>query len=309
MRSGQNDTGDSAPAVRVESAGRTMAGAVSISLGTFLSTPTPVLSVLIAAFHCEETIRRALESVLPTPLAEVVLAPDDGQAVYAALADDYGGRVSVLASSCGRGPGATRNRAFDAARGDFITMLDCDDSFAPGALDEALALARDSRQRMAFLRTRYVDEGSRQLCRELAPAPRLTLRAFTDFHGSIHALYQREHWQPYTPYRISQDVLHDYGLLLASGGSAALTREPYVQTLQPRSITATAVQEEFNAEYAAIVANHPEPAMRQLFAEKLRVGQLYAALLQSGVKLSFHEFIRRQGQLGRGLAAEPSSIV
>lgn len=259
-----------------------------------MTTPAPELSVLIAAFHCERTIRPAVESVLASARAEVIVAPDDGKDVYLHLADEFGERVTVLTPSYRTGPGPARNRAFAVARGTFITMLDSDDALAPHALDEGLDLALASDNKIAFLRTRYIHEGTGELCRELPAAPLLTLRDFVDFHGSIHALYHRRWWQPYADHFLSQDVLHDGRLLVANGGPAPLTLAPYLLTLQPRSVTANALQEEFNAEYAAIVEAESDPAIRYLYSEKLRIGQLYAALLRSGAPKSFHEFIRDQ---------------
>lgn len=259
-----------------------------------MTAPAPELTVLIAAFDCASSIRRAVESVLTSSRAEVIIAPDDGKDAYSYLTDEFGEQVTVLTPTYRTGPGPTRNRAFEASRGNFITMLDCDDSFAPRALDEGLDLAQASDNKIAFLRTRYIHEGTGELCRELPSAPQLTLQDFVAFHGSIHALYQRRWWQPYATHLLSQDVLHDCRLLIANGGTAALTQAPYLLTLQPRSITASALQEEFNAEYATIVAAETDPAIQYVYSEKLRIGHLYAVLLKSGVNQSFHEFIRDQ---------------
>ncbi len=260
--------------------------------------PQPILSVLIAAYEAEKTIHRAVESVLLQPDTEVVMAPDDGTQQYKGLEIEYPGKVTVLAPSYRAGPGRTRNRAFEASAGAFITMLDCDDYFGTGALDEALALAQQSPRKIAFFRTVYIYDGTGVVCRVLPPTPGLNFEEFIAFHGSIHALYPREMWQPYSDHRISQDVLFDAKMLLASDGVAPMTNAPHFKTIHPASVTAGADQAEFNAEYALILKEGAHPRIQQLFHEKLRMGERYRQARSSGFARSFHEFVRHTPPTG-----------
>ena len=257
--------------------------------------PQPILSVLIAAYQAEKTIHRAIDSALLQPDTEVVVAPDDGPQKYSGLEIEYPGRVTVLASSYRAGPGRSRNRAFDASGGAFITMLDCDDYFGVDALDEALAMARQSIRQIAFLRTVYIHEGSGMVCRKLPQSQTLSFETFIDFHGSIHALYPRGMWQPYSDYRVSQDVLFDANMLLASGGAAPMTNAPHFKTIHPASLTASTDQTQINTEYALILKTEAHPRIQQLFHEKLHMGERYHQRQSSGLTHSFHEFVSRSG--------------
>jgi glycosyltransferase involved in cell wall biosynthesis len=254
--------------------------------------PQPILSVLIAAYQAEKTIRRAIESALLQPDTEVVVAPDDGLQKYKHLETEYPGRLKVLEPSYRAGPGRSRNRAFDASSGAFITMLDCDDYFGAHALDEALALAHQSHRKIAFLRTVYIHDGTGVVCRQLPRSQVLSFEMFTNFHGSVHALYPRAMWQPYSDHRISQDVLLDANMLLASDGAAPMTNAPHFKTIHPASVTTGTDQAEINAEYACILENEAHPRIQKLFREKLRVGEHYHQIRSSGLHHSFHEFLR-----------------
>ena len=261
--------------------------------------PPPILSVLIAAYEAEKTIHRAIDSALLQTDTEVVVAPDDGPQKYSYLEMEYPGRVTVLSSTYRAGPGRARNRAFDASGGAYITMLDCDDYFAADALDEALTLAQRSLQEVSFLRTVYIYDESGVVCRELPLAQTLSFEMFTDFHGSIHALYPRAMWQPYSDHKISQDVLFDAKMLLASNGAAPLTIAPHFKTIHPSSVTAGADQTEFNIEYVQLIATEQDPRIQQLFHEKLHVGKQYQLAQSEGLALPFHEFVKQRDQLRR----------
>ena len=253
--------------------------------------PDAAISVLIAVFEADATILRAVESVLAHPQAEAVLAPDDGQ-TYTWVQDLFPERVTLLKPSLRKGPSYGRNRAASVAKGRYFTMLDCDDRFTDLALHEALDRAAGAPHGTSFIRMRYVYAGSEELCREFPAGPKIFWNDFVNFHGSVHAFYSREKWRPYADYRISQDVLHDAKMLLRSGGEAPLTQAAYLQYLQPRSITATARQPEFNREYFQVMATERNPAIVHLFEEKLRVGGLYMREVAKRPDLHFHAFVR-----------------
>ncbi len=251
----------------------------------------PILTVLIAAYQAEETIHRAIDSVLLQADTDLVVAPDDGSQKYKHLEAEYPGKVAVLAPSYRAGAGRTRNRAFEASTGAFITMLDCDDYFGANALDEALALAHQSVRKTAFFRTVYIHEGSGEICRELPRSATLSFEMFIDFHGSVHALYPRSMWQPYTDHRISQDVLFDANMLLASEGIAPMTNAPHFKTIHPTSVSASTDQARINAEYSLVLGQEAHPRIQQLFHEKLRVGKGYQQVRSFGHSHSFHDFV------------------
>jgi GT2 family glycosyltransferase len=112
------------------------------------STPAgraPTFSVIVAAYQAAETIGAALDSALNQTLPPVdVVVCDDGSTdgLDAALAR-FGDRVHVLRLA-NAGEGSAKNAAAREARGEFVAILDADDTYLPerlAALSE-LATAR-----------------------------------------------------------------------------------------------------------------------------------------------------------------------
>ncbi len=221
-----------------------------------------------------------------------MIAPDDGSKAYDYLATLYPDVVKVLQPTIKTGPASARNRAFAASTGQFITMLDADDAFAPGALEEAIELAQRSSSHISFFRTAYVDEDNGSIVRELTPRPNLSFQEFSDFQGSVHALYARRHWITYMQIA-SEDVLHDAQLLLAAGGVVGMTTAPYLKHLNKQSLCANTRQETFNITYRQIRDEATEPQIKSLYQAKLDMGEAFILSVQAGADHSFHSFVMR----------------
>lgn len=259
---------------------------------------TPMLSILIPAHQAANSIVQAIRSIGQRKDTEVIVAPDDGSCAYKSLELQFPGWVHVLPPTLQAGPGASRNRAFDASRGHYITMLDADDVLTPGALDQGLLLARTSAERIAFFRTRYTDCCSLKVVREFPAQPMLTARSFIDFNGSIHAIYARSHWHPYMENLFSEDVLHDGMLLKKAGYQAPLTRACYQLNLHAQSVCATIQQEKIIADYHYIHAHSHCHWIRAIYAQKIRQQRLFMESCPPIAPHSFHAM---------ALAQEPSA--
>jgi glycosyltransferase involved in cell wall biosynthesis len=253
--------------------------------------PEKILSVLLPSYRALPSVARAIQSVLCEFPVEVVVAPDDGTTDYQFLEAQYPGVVKVLAPSLQAGPGAARNRAFAASSGQFITMLDADDDFAPGAVKEALALVQRSPQQVVFFRTAYVQADGGTV-REMNRQQALSFQDFNAFQGSVHALYGRRHWLPYTSL-LSEDVLHDANLLLRAGGQAPMTTAPYRLYLNPLGLCSNLAQDQLNLAYQQIRDKATDPQIKSLYQAKLDMGQAYAQALLSGADESFHSFVMK----------------
>ena len=111
--------------------------------------PRPTFSVVIAAYNAALTIGEAIESALEQSEApyEIVVC-DDGST------DDIEGAISAYRAGLiflrkPNGGGASAlNVAADAARGDFVSILDADDAYTAGRLK---ALAVKGPRRVAAL--------------------------------------------------------------------------------------------------------------------------------------------------------------
>jgi glycosyltransferase involved in cell wall biosynthesis len=98
------------------------------------ATPLPV-SVVIPAYNRPELVGRAVRSALaqrPRPPAEVVVVDDCSSDDTGAVARAAGARV--IRHEENRGEGGARNTAIQAAREDWVAMLDSDDEWLPDHL-------------------------------------------------------------------------------------------------------------------------------------------------------------------------------
>jgi hypothetical protein len=123
----------------------------------------PRVSVVVPCYNAERYLASALESALAQEgVALEVLVADDGSSdgTTEVLAR-YSDRVQVLHQDH-RGPSAARNACLQAARGDYVALLDADDRYRPGKLARQAA-ALDTRPDVGLVYTGWNvidDEGS-----------------------------------------------------------------------------------------------------------------------------------------------------
>ena len=105
----------------------------------------PLVCILMAAYRAENTIVAAVRSVGAQTHEswELIIASDCG-ADYLELCRNSGiedERLRMVTTpTAGSGPSAARNLALGAARGDFVTILDSDDTWRPERLAALLPL-------------------------------------------------------------------------------------------------------------------------------------------------------------------------
>jgi glycosyltransferase involved in cell wall biosynthesis len=106
------------------------------------NSDAPLVSVVIPAYNAARYIGEALDSVFAQTFKdfEVIVVNDDSPdtaELERALAP-YGDRVRYIRQG-NRGPGGARNTAIHAARGEFIAMLDSDDTWTASFLEEQMS--------------------------------------------------------------------------------------------------------------------------------------------------------------------------
>src|SRR3546814_4940776 len=106
------------------------------------------VSVIVAACNAQEYLGEALRSALAQADVEVeILIVDDASTDRTRqIAEHHAGRdprIRVIRSERRRGPGAARNLALDQSQGQWIAVLDADDSYHVDRLASLLAIARD----------------------------------------------------------------------------------------------------------------------------------------------------------------------
>lgn len=99
-----------------------------------MKTP-PMISVVIPAYNAEKTIAATLESVLAQsfPPHEVIVVDDGSKDGTPAVVESFAPRVRLVRQA-NAGPSAARNNGIRSASGDWIALLDADDTWHPDKL-------------------------------------------------------------------------------------------------------------------------------------------------------------------------------
>jgi GT2 family glycosyltransferase/glycosyltransferase involved in cell wall biosynthesis len=113
-------------------------------------TRPPLISVIVANYNGAAYLGDSLRSARSQTLADLEIivsddaSTDDSAAIVKRLiAEDD--RIRLITSDVRRGPGAARNTALAAARGEWLAVLDSDDMMHPARLETLMDLAeRDS---------------------------------------------------------------------------------------------------------------------------------------------------------------------
>jgi succinoglycan biosynthesis protein ExoO len=108
----------------------------------------PDVTVVMANYNGEAFIGQAIGSVQAQSLKswELIVVDDASQDGSLGVIRSYAQRdprIRVIRQPANRGPAAARNRALDAARGDWIAIFDSDDVMAPDRLERLVRRARD----------------------------------------------------------------------------------------------------------------------------------------------------------------------
>jgi succinoglycan biosynthesis protein ExoO len=107
------------------------------------------ISIIVPMFNAMRTLDRAFQSILAQTFTdwEVIFVNDastDGSAEWVNANYCSDSRVTLLQQPQNHGPSAARNRAIDAAKGEWIALLDADDAWGPDRLESLLAESEDA---------------------------------------------------------------------------------------------------------------------------------------------------------------------
>ncbi len=106
-----------------------------------------MVSVIIPAYNCRETIREAVDSALCQGVEVEVIVIDDCSSedlsdVFAEYKDEP--RVKVFKNEENLGVAKTRNRGVTLSKGEYVAFLDADDIWRPSKLEKQLALIKET---------------------------------------------------------------------------------------------------------------------------------------------------------------------
>lgn len=173
----------------------------------------PDVSFVIAAFNAADTITRAIDSALAQEDVEVEVivvddaSPDDTAAVVEAIADP---RIRLIRLPANRGPGGARNAGLDAARGEWVAILDADDTVRPGRLARMIARARREGADIAVDNLEVLNLDGRRgrmfADATLEKTPILTLAAFIESNVLFRSTYNFGYMKPIFERRFLEQV-------------------------------------------------------------------------------------------------------
>lgn len=254
------------------------------------------VSVVTAVYNGADHLARAIASLQAQtcPDWELIVSDDGSSDGTVALvehiaADDS--RIRLLRAEQNGGPSAARNRAFAAARGDWVAVLDADDAFRPTRLANLLDAAKrtgaaliadnlslfDGELRVESGRALDGEEGDELTLDAVAilraerpwPGPRLGF-----LKPMIRTSLIRDYGLAYPEtLRHSEDLVLLFDAVLAAGSATLLLKPGYIYTrpvpkLRPRSRT---VQSSFVTEQRALAGqlllqryrSHPDSRVRR----------------------------------------------
>lgn len=114
---------------------------------------SPIVSVIMPVFNSSRTLREAIDSVLNQTVSDLELivcndaSTDDTRSILENISDK---RLKVIHNHVNLGPGLSRNRAIEIARGKSIALIDADDTWAPQRLEILLKAAGSSQTIIVF---------------------------------------------------------------------------------------------------------------------------------------------------------------
>jgi glycosyltransferase involved in cell wall biosynthesis len=155
-----------------------------------MTTPSPLVSVVIPAYNTARTVRATVESALEQTISDLeVIVVDDGSAdetasVVLAIEDD---RVRLVRQPNG-GVAAARNAGIRESRGQWVAFLDSDDVWLPYKLERQLAVLDAHPDVLAVQAGAYfVDDELRVLRVRRCTQPRNILLTFLRFQNLPNA--------------------------------------------------------------------------------------------------------------------------
>jgi glycosyltransferase involved in cell wall biosynthesis len=149
-----------------------MRGSAPASASARSETTREPVSVVIPAFNAQDTIGRAIDSVLAQSVPCRIIVVDDGSTDGTAGAVARFGGDLCLVSQANGGAAAARNAGVLVASSTYVAFLDADDEWLPHKMERQLSFCQ-AHPDVALLGcgAEYVDEGNRVVDRT-APGPR-----------------------------------------------------------------------------------------------------------------------------------------
>lgn len=122
-------------------------------MNNFFDKRRPLVSVVMPAYNASSTILEAVQSALQQTLVDIEVvvcndaSTDDTLNILKSIQDP---RLVVISNETNQGEGVTRDRAIDAAKGEWLAVLDADDVWENCRLEKMLSATQNEQHVMVF---------------------------------------------------------------------------------------------------------------------------------------------------------------
>lgn len=218
----------------VRSPGRRAEGDCTVS-GEVPDMEKPLVSVVMPAFQCADTIGQAIASVLVQNVPMELLIVDDCSSDHleqaiAPFAGDH--RIRVMRNERNLGAAESRNRAVAMARGAYIAYLDADDVWLPGKLEKQMRLLEQTGTVLCATARELMTPGGKPTGRTIPVRSRITYRALL-LHNCINCSSVVVKTEVAREFPMEHDDSHEDYIswlrILEKYGEACAVNEPLLQ--------------------------------------------------------------------------------
>lgn len=152
---------------------------------------TPLITVIVPVYNVEKYLKKCIDSIINQtyPNLEIILVDDGATDNSGAICDMYAAqdnRIVVLHKENG-GLSDARNAALDIAKGEYITLVDSDDSVTTDYVEymHRLLIQNEADISACELKKVYADTDELDVCQE-------KVEQFSGVDALEHLLYQRK---------------------------------------------------------------------------------------------------------------------
>lgn len=207
----------------------------------------PLVSIVIACYNDKDYVKNCLLSIQQQTYAAIeVIVVDDGSAaptkeLLASLQSLY----TVLITQENKGQAAARNAGITAAKGDYILIVDSDDSIAPTYVEKAVATISTNENVQLVCSHLLVTEGDKQYEEVIQGG------VFKDFlfkNPAVNgSMFRKSAWSQAGGYDVSMRRGYEdwefFIRLMALGGICKVIPEPLYHYLKRPGSTTTFAQQ------------------------------------------------------------------
>lgn len=198
------------------------------------TNPIGLISIIMAAYNAEKTIRQAIDSVLKQTYSEweLLVVDDCSQDQTIAIVKDFSlkdSRVRLIQNEQNKGVSYTRWHGLQEAKGAWIAILDSDDAWSPDKLQKQVELQNRTGAELLFTGSAFMDADGNEIDWYLHAPATITYRQLLkqNLLSNSSALVKKELYEKH--YAVGDAMHEDFAIwlgILKEGRKAYGVDEP-----------------------------------------------------------------------------------